>query len=87
MILTLTIRSKYKNNINRNNKSVHVIAHRGGSYENPENSLTAFKHSISVGVDMLELDVHITKDNIVVITHDQNLYRLANRDVNINDID
>lgn len=57
-----------------------VISHRGGSGENNENTLAAFRHSNSVGVDAFELDVHITKDGKVVVAHDNNLNRLCGVD-------
>jgi lysophospholipase D len=54
-----------------------ISAHRGGSYEYTENTLQAFKHAINIGSNFLECDVHITKDLEVVISHDENLYRLC----------
>jgi len=54
-----------------------VISHRGGSGESNENTLSAFKHSSDVGVDVFELDCHMTKDGKVVVAHDNNLSRLC----------
>lgn len=51
------------------------ISHRGGAGENYENTLTAFKRAVAVGTDMLELDCQLTKDNQVVVCHDNNLLR------------
>lgn len=45
-------------------------AHRGGRGLMPENTLPAFANALSIGVDTLELDVGITKDGILVISHD-----------------
>lgn len=45
-------------------------AHRGGRGLMPENTLPAFAHALALGVDTLELDVALTKDNILVISHD-----------------
>src|SRR5690242_18104778 len=39
----------------------------------PENTLPAFEYAIGVGVDALELDMHVTKDNAVVVSHDPTL--------------
>ena len=46
------------------------IAHRGGASLAPENTLAAFSHAASLGVDALELDVHATADGVVVVIHD-----------------
>ena len=52
-----------------------VAAHRGGSLLWPENSLTAFRHALELGVDFLEADVHLTADGEVVVLHDPTLDR------------
>lgn len=55
-----------------------VFAHRGGSALRPENTFTAFDHGLSLGADGLELDVHLSKDGIVVVHHDATLERTTN---------
>lgn len=55
-----------------------VIAHRGGMYLYPENTMLAFDNSVKLGVDALELDIHITKDDILVINHDNTINRTSN---------
>ncbi len=52
-----------------------IVAHRGGALEAPENTLSAFQHAITSGVDWLELDVHLAADNGVVVVHDSTLER------------
>lgn len=52
-----------------------VIAHRGGSLEAPENTLAAFRHAEDIGAPWLELDVHVTKDDAIVVIHDGRLDR------------
>ncbi len=47
-----------------------VVAHRGGSALAPENTLGAFGNAIQLGVDMVECDVHLSKDGEVVVMHD-----------------
>ncbi|QEE14372.1 glycerophosphodiester phosphodiesterase [Promethearchaeum syntrophicum] len=47
-----------------------VIAHRGDSAHIPENTLQAFEDAFKLGVDCLETDVHITKDDQFVLFHD-----------------
>jgi glycerophosphoryl diester phosphodiesterase len=52
-----------------------VAAHRGGAAIWPENSLTAFRGAIALGVDALEFDVHLTADGEPVVIHDATLDR------------
>lgn len=52
-----------------------IFAHRGSKGTYPENSMLAFKKAISVGVDGIELDIHMTKDNVLVVIHDATLDR------------
>jgi glycerophosphoryl diester phosphodiesterase len=48
-------------------------AHRGGRALRPENTLQSFAHGLSLGVDTLELDMGVTKDGVVVISHERGL--------------
>ena len=50
-------------------------AHRGGSLLWPENSLLAFGNALGLGVDYLELDVHLSRDGEVMVIHDATLER------------
>jgi glycerophosphoryl diester phosphodiesterase len=52
-----------------------VYAHRGGALLRPENTILAFDHGLSLGADGLELDVHLSRDGIVVVHHDPMLDR------------
>jgi glycerophosphoryl diester phosphodiesterase len=52
-----------------------VFAHRGGSALAPENTLTAFGNGIALGADGIELDVHLSRDGVVVVHHDRTLDR------------
>jgi glycerophosphoryl diester phosphodiesterase len=54
---------------------LHIAAHRGGALLWPENSLTAFRGALGLGVDLIELDVHLTRDGEVVVIHDPTLER------------
>src|SRR5579864_8516667 len=54
---------------------VVAIAHRGGSRLRPENTLAAFDHAMTLGVDGLECDVHLSRDGDVVVIHDATLDR------------
>ena len=50
-----------------------VHGHRGARAMYPENTIPAFKYAIHAGVDALEMDVAVTKDNILVISHDPHM--------------
>lgn len=52
-----------------------VVAHRGDSEFYPENTLPAFLSAVELGVDVIETDVHLTKDGRIVIWHDPTLER------------
>jgi len=52
-----------------------VFAHRGGSKIGPENTSAAFDRGLLAGADGLELDVHLSRDRIVVVHHDATLDR------------
>jgi glycerophosphoryl diester phosphodiesterase len=52
-----------------------VAAHRGGALLWPENSLTAYRNALALGVAYLEADVHLTADDEVVVLHDPTLDR------------
>ncbi len=54
-----------------------VWAHRGASFEAPENSLAAFSRAIESGADGIELDVQRTADGVLVVTHDETTDRLT----------
>ena len=52
-----------------------VFAHRGGSKIGPENTIEAFDRGLAAGADGLELDVHLSRDSVVVVHHDRLLDR------------
>ncbi|CDW71239.1 glycerophosphodiester phosphodiesterase domain-containing protein 1-like [Stylonychia lemnae] len=62
----------------KDDHSHYILAHRGGSVENPENTLQAFKHALEQGVQFLETDLRLTKDGILMTLHDDNFNRLSN---------
>lgn len=53
--------------------AVELQGHRGARGLAPENTLPAFRKALEIGVDTLELDTAITRDGIVVISHDPSL--------------
>ena len=54
--------------------------HRGARGLRPENTLAAFAHALSIGVSTLELDTAVTRDGVVVVTHDSELNSDLTRD-------
>lgn len=56
---------------------MNLIAHRGASGHAPENTLAAFKRALEMGATAIELDVHLSLDGELVVTHDEDLRRVA----------
>jgi glycerophosphoryl diester phosphodiesterase len=54
-----------------------IIAHRGGAWVAPENTIAAFERGIADGADWLELDVQENADGVVVVEHDRDFMRAA----------
>lgn len=59
-------------------KRTLIIAHRGSSGDAPENTLPAFKLAAEQGADMVELDLHFSRDGQPVVIHDETLDRTTN---------
>lgn len=64
---------------------VIVVAHRGDWRYAPENSIAAIEHSIAVGVDVVELDLQLTKDSVLIVMHDGTLNRTTTGKGNVRD--
>lgn len=62
-----------------------AVAHRGGALLAPENTLEAFQAGIASGADQLELDIHLSKDDVIIVMHDPTLQRTANQSGAIRD--
>jgi glycerophosphoryl diester phosphodiesterase len=62
-----------------------AIAHRGFKAKFPENTMGAFRGAVQVGADALETDIHLSKDNVVVLSHDKDLKRCFGRQEKIID--
>lgn len=60
---------------NPNSNKVMIVAHRGYWRNAPENSLQAIQNCIDMGIDMVEIDVRKTKDDVLILMHDQSLDR------------
>ena len=54
-----------------------LYAHRGASAERPENTMAAFERAVELGVDAIETDVHATRDERLVVAHDDTAARMC----------
>lgn len=57
---------------------MYIYAHRGSSGTHPENTLAAFKEAARLPIFGVEFDVHMTKDEELVIIHDEKINRTSN---------
>ncbi|WP_416308008.1 glycerophosphodiester phosphodiesterase [Neptunicella sp. SCSIO 80796] len=55
-----------------------TIGHQGGYLIWPSNTLTAYQGAADLGIDMLEMDVHLSKDNHLIVMHDATVDRTTN---------
>lgn len=55
-----------------------IYGHRGARGEAPENTLAGFGRALEAGVDRVELDLHLAKDGVLVVIHDDTLERTTN---------
>ena len=65
---------------------IEVAAHRGNVATCPENTMPAFASAYEIGADMIELDMHMTKDGEIVLIHDDDLARTADVSGRIRDL-
>jgi len=77
----LTVNQVLSNNRDR----VLIIAHRGDWRNAPENSLQAIQNCIDMDIDMVEIDVRLTKDSIPVLMHDKTINRTTTGKGNVSD--
>ncbi len=65
--------------------NVKIIGHRGVKEKKsfPENTLSAFNYCIGSGADGIELDIHLTADNEIVVNHDETLKRVFGQITNV----
>ncbi len=63
-----------------------IIAHRGASDYEPENTLRAFHRAIELGADIIELDVHLSADGHVVVIHDEDVSHTTDGEGRVSDL-
>ena len=54
-----------------------ITAHRGASFDHPENTLSAMRQAVAAGADMIEFDLRATKDGVPVVLHDTTIDRTS----------
>ncbi|MEJ2272462.1 MAG: glycerophosphodiester phosphodiesterase family protein, partial [Candidatus Bathyarchaeota archaeon] len=62
------------------------IGHRGAKAYEPENTLRSFRKAIELGVNAIELDVRKTKDNELVVIHNEELNKTTNGNGSVNEL-
>jgi glycerophosphoryl diester phosphodiesterase len=60
---------------------VEWVAHRGASYDRPENTMASFNQAWAWGTDACENDIHLTKDGKVIVCHDATTKRTTDKDL------
>ncbi len=73
--------------LNPKSEYVLVAAHRACHNQAPENSLLAIENAIHKGIDIIEIDVRMTKDNVPVLMHDGTIDRTTTASGNIEEIE
>lgn len=63
--------------------AVEIAAHRGASYDAPENTLAAQKLAWEQGADAVETDIHLTRDGQIIVCHDKTTRRTTGREGSI----
>jgi len=77
-ILSLFSQDKIKNIENFKLPERGICAHRGANETHPENTIAAFEEAVRLGTQMVEFDVRMTKDNKLIIMHDNSVDRTTN---------
>lgn len=60
---------------------MEIIAHRGASFDAPENSLEAFMRAVDQGAQRVELDIQISQDDVPFVCHDESTGRVTDQDL------
>ncbi len=64
-----------------------LYAHRGASAELPENTMPAFERAVEIGVDVIEMDVQLTRDEQLIVAHDDTCARTTGSQSRWSDLD
>jgi glycerophosphoryl diester phosphodiesterase len=82
-VWTKIIKNELKNVIGV--PAVEIIGHRGASHLAPENSIASAKLAWEKGADAVEIDIHLSKDNRIIVMHDANTRRTTGENHQISD--
>lgn len=63
----------YVNFTNKSKNKFEIHGHRGARGNYPENSISAFDYAMNINIDVLEIDLNMTKDKNIIIYHDKNI--------------
>jgi glycerophosphoryl diester phosphodiesterase len=74
----VTERLPLRDRLARERGRVWVVGHRGAMGHCPENTLASFERGLQLGADWIELDVHLSRDNALIVIHDETLDRTTN---------
>lgn len=89
LVVTITI-SVFAVSLLQNNPDSNyygkIIGHRGASGLSPENTLVSIKKAIDLNADIIEIDVHQTKDSVIVVIHDETVDRTTNGEGRVRDL-
>ena len=83
-ILILFFYNFYPKKVNQKTIKILDLAHRGYASKNQESTLQAFQYAIKKDTDGLEFDIRQTKDNILIVTHNQEIDELKEKVKNLN---
>lgn len=67
-------------------RAAQIVAHRGASYDAPENTLASARLGWEQGADAVEVDIHLSRDGYLPVLHDPNTKRTTGRDAAIKDL-
>lgn len=73
-------------NSEKSSKKVIVTGHRGAAGYAPENTLASIQKAIDLGVDRIEIDIHQSKDSVIVVIHDDTVDRTTNGSGKVNEL-
>ena len=68
------------------NKNFEIMAHRGSTKNSFENTLSSIQEAIEKKADFVEIDVFLSKDGVLVLSHDPSLKRISKEDIKIKDL-
>lgn len=63
-----------------------VVGHRGAMGYRPENTLPSFEHALELGAECVEFDVHLSRDGVPVVIHDESVDRTTNGHGQVRDL-